>query len=265
MKIDLHIHSIYSSHALYVNNQIVMKRFKSEYDVDELFDERNLWWLEKLLIDGISTPEQILIQAKIRGLRAVAITDHNTTIGNLEAQKLSDRYGILVIPAMELSTKEGEILAYGIKKKIPYRLSAVNAIKEIHAQDGIAVAAHPFNMRHFNTDFTRLDRKHIQRLDLDGIEVASPVFGLREKWVDFAKQRNIAITGGSDAHTSGLIGSVWTNVDDKCDTVEKILNAIIKKQTKVAVMPNRVPLFTKTFFEYLSGNLYRKKLYKFFK
>ena len=48
-------------------------------------------------------------------LNAIAITDHNTIQGNLEAQKLAEAYpDILVIPGVEISTEEGEIIILGI-------------------------------------------------------------------------------------------------------------------------------------------------------
>ncbi len=251
---DLQIHSVFSSYPLYLRNSEIMRKLRSKYKDSEFFDRKNLWWVEDVLIDGISTPEQILKTAKSKGLGAVAITDHNTTIGNLEAQLLSKKYGVLVIPAMEVSTLDGEILAYGIKNKIPFRLTAEEAINEIHRQGGVAVAAHPFNPKHKNQDFARIDEEKIMTLDLDGLEVVSPIFGIQDRWRILAKKMGVAMTAGSDAHTPALIGSVWTEFDNNCNTVEKIINAIKNHQTEVGYNSKRFSLFVKTATEYFCGN-----------
>ena len=56
--------------------------------------------------DNDMTPGNILGMAVVKGLDAVAISDHNAA-GNLPAaQKIADAYGLLLIPAMEITTKE---------------------------------------------------------------------------------------------------------------------------------------------------------------
>lgn len=56
--------------------------------------------------DKDMTPGNILGMASIKGLDMVAISDHNAA-GNLSAaQIIADAYGILLLPAMEITTKE---------------------------------------------------------------------------------------------------------------------------------------------------------------
>lgn len=239
-----------------------MKVLLSKYPQSEFFDKDNLWWVEKFLLDGILSPEQILKDAKSRGLGAIAITDHNTTIGNKEAQSLAKKYDILVIPAMEVSTQDGEILAYGIKTKIPFRLKAEDAINEIHKQGGVAVAAHPFALKHDNKDFAKIEKAKLKTLDLDGLEAVSPISGIQKIWVDTAEDLGVAQLGGSDAHTSAMIGTVWTEFENSCDSVEKIIKAIKNHQTKVACDPKRFSLLTKSVGEYLWGNTFGRPFIK---
>lgn len=230
-----------------------MDRLLKKYPKNAFFDKK-LWWLEYLLLDGVYTPEEILITAKKRGLGAVAIAGHNTIIGNLEAQSLSKKYGILVIPAMEVSILDGEILAYGIKEKIPMRLSAKETIDRIHEQEGVAIAAHPFTPKHKNPDFARLDKDIILKLPFDGLEVFSPMFGKQTKWEKFAIDNNLTMTGGSDAHVQSLIGTVWTEFSDDCTSIEKIINAIKKKKTRVDGIDKKWPILAQSGVEYLWKN-----------
>ena len=61
--------------------------------------------------DGTFTPEEAVRYAATKGLAAIAITDHDTAEGTRQADILSGRYGVEVIPGIEIST---EYHGYGI-------------------------------------------------------------------------------------------------------------------------------------------------------
>ena len=73
---------------------------KNKYPEHELFNEKP-HLLSRLIIDGTSHITHILTMAQKRGIKCIAITDHNTTIGSLEAQSLSEEYGIIVVPGIK--------------------------------------------------------------------------------------------------------------------------------------------------------------------
>ncbi|MBQ9265091.1 MAG: phosphoesterase [Clostridia bacterium] len=56
--------------------------------------------------DNDMTPANILGMAVVKGLDMVAISDHNAARNLPTAQKVADAYGLLLIPAMEITTKE---------------------------------------------------------------------------------------------------------------------------------------------------------------
>lgn len=72
--------------------------------------------------DGLLRPEQLVRLAAQRGLVAIAITDHDTMDGALDARAL-DVPGILIVTGVELScSREGEdvhILGYGVDPLAP--------------------------------------------------------------------------------------------------------------------------------------------------
>lgn len=59
--------------------------------------------------DGLLRPEKLIIKAKNEGLKAIAITDHDTVDGIEEAAKMGVQCNVEVIPGIELSCYHGEI------------------------------------------------------------------------------------------------------------------------------------------------------------
>ena len=104
MKVDLHIHTIYSP-------------------------------------DGTVPVKKLLKIAKKRGLGAIAITDHNEIKGAIKAEKLGI---IRVIKGIEVSTAAGHVLGYGVDCMIPRGLSVEETAEKIHDCGGIAIIAHPY-------------------------------------------------------------------------------------------------------------------------
>ncbi|GIP25271.1 PHP-like protein [Paenibacillus sp. J23TS9] len=57
--------------------------------------------------DGMQSPADNVRRASEKGLSAVAITDHDTVAGVLEAMEEGERCGIDVVPGVEISTRAG--------------------------------------------------------------------------------------------------------------------------------------------------------------
>jgi predicted metal-dependent phosphoesterase TrpH len=77
--------------------------------------------------DGTETPAQLVAHAARRGVRVLALTDHDTVAGVDEAIEAGAQHGVTVIPALEFSTRSERerdlldinILAYGIRRHDP--------------------------------------------------------------------------------------------------------------------------------------------------
>ncbi len=54
--------------------------------------------------DGSMTPSELVRHAASCGLRAVALTDHDTTVGLTEAQQAANEIGIELVHGVELAT-----------------------------------------------------------------------------------------------------------------------------------------------------------------
>ena len=95
--------------------------------------------------DATSTVRAVLKQAADTGLNVIAVTDHDEIRGSLEAQELASKYGIESIPAVEVSTKEGHLVALFVKTLPPVGLTLVDTLIHIGRLGGVAIVPHPFN------------------------------------------------------------------------------------------------------------------------
>ena len=73
--------------------------------------------------DGALSPAEVVRLALSRGVRAIALTDHDTIDGNAEALAAGEALGVEVIPGVEISTHwDGvtfHMLGYGLRAAEP--------------------------------------------------------------------------------------------------------------------------------------------------
>jgi predicted metal-dependent phosphoesterase TrpH len=71
--------------------------------------------------DGYHSPEKLIEKANARGIKTLSITDHDNVIGIFEGIEFANKYGIEVIPGVEISTDirdtEVHILGYFVDPK----------------------------------------------------------------------------------------------------------------------------------------------------
>lgn len=86
--------------------------------------------------DGSFTPYEVVKQAAIQKLAAIAITDHDTTDGIPEALQAAAKYNVEFIPGVELSafnSKLGSIHILGLFID-PHEIKMLNKLKEIRTK-----------------------------------------------------------------------------------------------------------------------------------
>ncbi|HYF82953.1 MAG TPA: PHP domain-containing protein [Clostridia bacterium] len=83
--------------------------------------------------DGLLSPEEVVRWASVKRLTAIGITDHDTVNGIIPAMEASSKYGIEVVPGIELSTlyeeEEIHILGYYIDYKAEWFLNTLEKIQ----------------------------------------------------------------------------------------------------------------------------------------
>jgi hypothetical protein len=158
--------------------------------------------------DGLLPVWEVQREADRRGLDVIAITNHNQTlagrIGRWAARRSS---GPMIIAGEEITGTNFHLIAVGIDSAVNWRQPARDAIDHVHAQGGVAIAAHP------GPGFVAgYDERALR--ELDGLELAHPnalqtAFG--RQFEEFytraaALNPNVAAIGSSDFHMEGPIG-----------------------------------------------------------
>lgn len=153
--------------------------------------------------DSLSKPEKIVSRAKELGLRAIAVTDHDSWDGYREAVRYSGD-DLIVVPGAELKTDRGDLLALFVEDEVSSRNWA-SAIDEIRASGGLAVVPHPFESKKLSKDDIRL---------ADAVEVFNAKCSYRSNAAakNLAAELQLPGIASSDAHMIAAIGNGRTHV-----------------------------------------------------
>ena len=92
--------------------------------------------------DGLLPAWQLADEANRRGLDVVAITNHNQTLAASLPARRSGRLP-LVLRGQEVTSPSFHLVAVGVREVVDWRLPLRGVIDAIHAQGGVAIAAHP--------------------------------------------------------------------------------------------------------------------------
>jgi predicted metal-dependent phosphoesterase TrpH len=189
--------------------------------------------------DGAQTPEEI-VQAAAGHVDVVAITDHDEIGGGLIARAFArerPELGVEVVVGEEISTRNGHLIGLFLEECVPAGLPASRTIELIHAQGGLAVAAHPFHPVRGRARGQPGLPQLLPDLPLDAVEVVNNagVFScLYDAW---AALRNLEwmlpVTAGSDAHDVWYVGGAVTRFPGQ--DAGALHDAILARHTQVQV------------------------------
>jgi predicted metal-dependent phosphoesterase TrpH len=181
-------------------------------------------------------PALLLEHAASEGLGAVAITDHNTFAGAVEAMDLARDGELLVIPGEEIKTDgQGEVIGLFLEREIPRGLSFEDTIAAIKEQDGLVYLPHPFDRMHAIPDAATLHR-HLGDIDIFEVYNARLLFeAYNDEALRFARKYNLTMGAGSDAHVLQGVGTGALRMrrfDDREEFLVSLRSAEILRRPK---------------------------------
>ncbi len=167
--------------------------------------------------------ESIANRLAFAGLRGFALTDHNSVAGHVELGQLRSRFpGALFVPGVEVSTREGHLLAYGVAEAPPRHRPVVETVQWVERHGGVSVLAHPFRLAH------GAGRRVAETAPVAGIEARnghnSEISNAKAELV--AARRGLSATGGSDAHDLLSIGRAHAVFPERTETIDDVLDAL---------------------------------------
>jgi predicted metal-dependent phosphoesterase TrpH len=150
--------------------------------------------------------------ARRRGLDGIAVTNHDFFC----EETLVDA---ACIPGIEISTTRGHLLVVGPDPPLqtrPNELAPADAVELAHDHGCAAIIAHPFR----NSTLRDCEAA------FDAIEVNGKHPEHRREIAAVARERDLPIVGGSDAHFPFEVGRVSTRIDVERLTPTTVVEAI---------------------------------------
>ena len=189
--------------------------------------------------DCLSDPRKVLAAASARGVRRIAITDHNRITTALE---MAEAFPDSVIPGEEVRTKEGiDVIGLYIEEVIPKGTPASEVCRRVKDQGGLVYLPHPYargkggSGRYAEELAPLVDiievfnaRLHPGHLNDQGEELA-------DRW---SKPRG----AGSDAHMLGEVAGAWVEVAQHPNEPAALLAALEHAQVRGVTSPWAVHL-----------------------
>jgi len=171
--------------------------------------------IHSIFSDGVATVEAILYHASAQtDLDVIAITDHNSIEGALQALALADKFRVAVVPGSEICTAEGDLLALFIEQEIAPGQPYVQTAMQVRALGGLPIAPHPFDWLANSVGASLLRRIQQEHPGLlAGLEVfnGSLVTSLANRRAEKLRwELGLPGLGNSDAHMLEEIGVART-------------------------------------------------------
>lgn len=179
--------------------------------------------------------EEIVSEARQKGLDAVCITDHDTLALRERAHAYSAEIGYPIFVGVEIYTCEGDVVVFGIDKMPVKQLHAAELFDLVRRCGGVCFCAHPYrNNRRGLLDHLSIVRDYT---DVVGVEIRN---GRTDSKANYKAEIQCAAlaafaVGGSDAHEVGEVGKCATLLPSEAKD-ESSLIAVLRSGKSIAVV-----------------------------
>jgi predicted metal-dependent phosphoesterase TrpH len=189
--------------------------------------------------DSRTRPADVVKRALELGMDAIAVTDHDTVSGALEAERKAKNTCLLVIPGQETRTREGEVIVLGLRKSLSSRQPLLHTLKQAKGEGGFVIVPHPFDImrRGIGKSISRC-LNYIDAIEVFNSRTMLNVFN--KKAFAFAERHGLPMTTGSDSHSPGEMGKAFMLVKSK-NNEGAIFNAIRSGNTELVTRRQGMP------------------------
>ncbi len=181
--------------------------------------------------DAYTHPSKLISLCERAGLDGLAVTDHNVLATAMKGK-------MILIPGMEISSRDGHVIGLGLPEPIPRGLSADETIDRIRELRGLSIIPHPYDL--FRSA-VRPDRLKTRSDAIETINSASILHTIAWKRArTFARDEKLPAVAGSDSHIPQTVGRAFTVIDAKSDDIPSILDAIRNGAVNPRGKPNHL-------------------------
>lgn len=173
--------------------------------------------------DSVVQPKTLVDQLVAHSfIKVAAVTDHDSVRGCKATVELASAYpDILIIPGVEISTPQGDMVILGTDELPPRPWTPEVVVDYAKSVDAVSIVAHPYR-EYGMGDLAR-------NYKIDAIEVlnggSSAAANSQAK--ELAKSMGLPGTAGSDAHQMSELFSVYNQIDASLE-IASVLKAIKK-------------------------------------
>ena len=160
-------------------------------------------------------------------IKVAAVTDHDTVSGLGVTRQLAAAYpDILIIPGVEISTPQGDILVLGTEEMPPQPWTVEGVVDFARDRDCVSVVPHPY--REYGLGDLARNYK------FDAIEVLNGYSSPSDNKLaqNLAKLMGLPGVAGSDSHQPSELCTIYTEIQASLD-MDEILKALKKGLVKV--------------------------------
>jgi predicted metal-dependent phosphoesterase TrpH len=177
--------------------------------------------------DSVISPRQVVDALYAHPtVKGVAITDHDTLEGYFQVRKLAATYeDLVIIPGVEVSTKQGDIILLGTEEKPAYMSQLESVTDYAKERAALIVIPHPYRVQGIGDV--------AEETLADAVEVINPLATSQENKLaeKLAKARNLPGVAGSDAHRPDQMWAAYTEIYAE-PNVDSVLKAIKNGRVK---------------------------------
>lgn len=180
--------------------------------------------------------EEIIEEAKAKGLDGICITDHD----NMDLKRIVEDFydeDLKIFVGTEVLTSQGDILVLGLDldqmpQYDPDDASSLwtpdQLLKLVHEAGGIAISAHPYRNNNRGLGDHIYDHGSESEFPLSAVEVLNGSTPYDKNLLAklAARDNLLGMTGGSDAHKKERVGLMATYFPYEIETEAELIQAV---------------------------------------
>ena len=180
--------------------------------------------------DSVIEPEVLVERARLAGLDAVVITEHDY---QWEPGELADlnagARGLVVLSGVEVSAREGHFLVYGLPdlEEVGPGIALADLLKVVRVRNAAIVGAHPFR---WDQDFRKIVDDHGPAFDALELVSNNVTPDTRARTEALLKIHPMGSTGSSDGHEPDAVGCYYTEFPGEVRTIGDFVQALRQRK-----------------------------------